>query len=91
MTLQVRESRSDAVARELYFRYHFDKNVRIKGDEVINFTLSNDYINVIKMLQDKMIHELTNRHIIVECCPTSNLKIGSFNRYDEHPMYRFSI
>lgn len=89
MTLQVRESRSDAVARELYFRYHFDKNVRIKGDEVINFTLSNDYINVIKMLQDKMIHELTNRHIIVECCPTSNLKIGSFNRYDEHPMYRF--
>lgn len=89
MTLQVRESRSDVVARELYFRYHFDKNVRIKGDEVINFTLSNDYINVIKMLQDKMIHELTNRHIIVECCPTSNLKIGSFNRYDEHPMYRF--
>ena len=33
--------------------------------------------------------ELGQRHIAVETTPTSNVRIGDFYRYDQHPIVRF--
>lgn len=33
-----------------------------------------------------MRKQLIEKGVSVECAPTSNLYIGQFNRYDEHPM-----
>lgn len=83
------KSREDKKACFLYYTYHFDKNVRRKGEEVSDFLLPSGYGAAIRALQDRLIDELTRRQIIIECCPTSNLKIGSFDRYEHHPIFRF--
>lgn len=83
------ESREDEKARQLYYNYHFNKRVRTKGEEVSDFILPQGYNTAIRSLQDRFIDELTRRQIIIECCPTSNLKIGTFERYDHHPIFRF--
>lgn len=39
------------------------------------------------MMSQKKIEQL---HIAIECNPSSNFKIGEFNRYDEHPIIKFN-
>ena len=45
-----------------------------------------EIIPVVKQLQQWMLRELAKRHITIECNPTSNLKIGFFEQYDQHPL-----
>ena len=36
-----------------------------------------------------MLSDIEHRGICIECNPSSNLQIGSFDRYDELPLFRF--
>ncbi len=86
---EAKESRDDENAVALYSQYHYNKKVRETGEEVSDFLLPEGFDMIIKELQDHMIDDLTNQQIIVECCPTSNFKIGHFHQYIEHPIFRF--
>ena len=46
-------------------------------------------IFVIKQLQSKLLSEIERLHISIETNPTSNYRIGDFDRYDEHPILQF--
>ena len=36
-----------------------------------------------------MIADIERKQLVIECCPTSNYKIGRLFRYENHPIFRF--
>ena len=40
-------------------------------------------------MQDKMIEYIEDKQLVIECCPSSNVKIGRLKYYDCHPIFRF--
>ena len=47
------------------------------------------YTPLITSIQQAMQADLASKGIAIECNPSSNLKIGRFSRYEEHPIFRF--
>lgn len=82
-------ARKNVDAKKIYFFYHFDSDVKKRGSESEEFKISSEYIKLISDLQMKMRTEIAERHIAIETNPTSNLKIGDFDRYIEHPITKF--
>lgn len=76
--------------RRIYHAYHFDKKVREKGNEITIQKVGRRYANVVKQLQDGMIHQLVMDGIGIETNPSSNYLIGTIMKYDEHPILRFN-
>ena len=74
----------------LFQAYHFNSHVRMVGDQMEAIGIGKDYVMCVRQLQDCMMEKLKMLGIIVECCPSSNLKIGLANRYDQQPIFRFS-
>lgn len=76
--------------KNLYYSYHFIEKIRKKGDEIIEFKISQTYISFVRQLQDKMIWNLVNIGIGIETNPSSNYLIGTIKKYEEHPIIRFN-
>ena len=76
-------------ARKLYIYYHFNEDVKVRGSVIEEFKVSPEYIKLISDLQQKMRIEIAEQHIAIETNPTSNLKIGEFSRYIDHPITKF--
>ena len=73
-------------ARKLVGAYHM---CRKEGDKMVTCPFEQTLIPVIHEIQERMMVELGERHIVVETNPTSNVRIGDFCRYDQHPIFRF--
>lgn len=80
--------RRDKVCRDYYKRYHFSRQVRKKGEQPEPFTVDRRYVDLIEKIQEELRYGLTKKDIRIECNPTSNYKIGPFDRFDRHPMLR---
>lgn len=76
--------------RKIYHAYHFDKRVREYGNEIIIQKVDRRYADVVKQLQDSIIHQLVMDGIGIETNPSSNYLIGTITKYDEHPILRFN-
>lgn len=48
-----------------------------------------DWIALVRCLQDKVLHDLERQGIAIESNPTSNLLIGTYHGFAEHPVFRF--
>lgn len=77
-------------AERLYRKYHTCDTWRKVGDDVKDFEIFPEYIALIRQMQEKMMDELESKQIVIECCPTSNYKIGRLGRFINHPIFRFS-
>ena len=86
---EVREARNNPKACYLYYLYHYDNMVYDEGSKSEQVKLNEDMIFVIKQLQSKLLSEIERLHISIETNPTSNYRIGDFDRYDEHPILQF--
>lgn len=84
----VRENWEIPHIRRLFMRYHFDTDVKREGGKVVDFEVPREYPGVMALMQDRMMEKIAKRNIAVECCPTSNVRIGSLGRYDNHPVFR---
>lgn len=73
----------------LYYMYHFDEQVRQNGDKSIEIKVRNDMIGLVEKVQRAMQKMVAERGIGIECNPSSNYLIGTFKRYDEHPIIKF--
>ena len=71
---------------ECAMRYHM---CRKEGDSMVTRVFEQSIIHIITEIQDRMMEELGNKHIAIETNPTSNVRIGDFYRYDQHPIFRF--
>ena len=76
--------------RNLYFAYHYNENVRKKGEERIRFKVDCKYAELIFQVQNNMIRKFVDEGIAIETNPSSNYLIGTIKKYDEHPIFRFN-
>lgn len=76
--------------RELYHRYHYDAQVRRIGNEKYEMVIPQEIISLIEKVQHKMCHEIASLHLGIEANLTSNLFIGSINKYIQHPIVRLN-
>lgn len=87
----VRNVRKSKSSCELYYRYHYDEEVKTKGAEMTTFLTDDNglLIDAIAYIQNKMRAKVQNMGVFIECNPTSNFKIGEIDCYDQHPIYQF--
>lgn len=82
--------RNDERVQSLCWLYHYDYDIKMVGKEVVSYQIEPQIIDVVEKLQNKMQHCLMESGISIECNPSSNVLIGSFSKYRDHPMFRFN-
>lgn len=70
----------------LYYMYHFNVNVRKIGAETVEVKVQDSIVNAVKIIQKKLQNEIAEMGIGIETNPSSNYLIGTFRRYDKHPI-----
>lgn len=73
----------------LYHSYHFNPKVKRVGKEIKQFTISDDYISLVHEVQKCCTEIIKQLNIGIECNPTSNYLIGTFDKYSKHPIVSF--
>lgn len=81
--------RQNEYAKKLYTRYHYDPEVKKKGSEIVEFLICSEYINICEQLQKKFQEKISRMGIFIESNPSSNILIGTINRYADHPIKKF--
>ena len=90
-SLLATEARMDNNSQQLCFEYFNDRTVYINGfKQAEEFKAPFRYDVLIRKLQNKMMDWISRIGICIETNPTSNIRIGGIDRYDEHPIYRFT-
>lgn len=74
----------------MYYYYHYGKREKILGSQVCEVIVETDYIHLMRQVQDAVQRELRDKGIVIECNPSSNILIGSFRKYEAHPIFRFN-
>lgn len=70
----------------LYSMYHYNDRVKKIGAEVVEIKVKPCIVNAIKKVRSVMQREIAEMGIGIETNPSSNYFIGSFRRYDKHPI-----
>lgn len=83
----IRQHNPNAV--DLYHAYHYNMNLKKRGQQMRSFHLPEGYAAMITDLQNKMMMGISKRRLGIECCPSSNLRIGRLHSFDRHPIFRF--
>lgn len=73
----------------LYFMYHYSSKAKEEGAKCIEVRVSYQMVQVVKEIQREMRKWISSLGIGIEINPTSNYLIGSFKRYDKHPILEF--
>lgn len=73
----------------LNYLYQYNEHVRREGSRRIKVDISSDYIRAAKAIQVEMRYRIMKKGISIETNPTSNVLIGTFRRYDKHPIISF--
>lgn len=77
-------------ARQLYYQYHYDSSGKHNGAIYNEWVVNKGIIEAIAIIQKQILEEVEEIGLAIECNPTSNLRIGEFGRYDEHPILKFN-
>ena len=92
--LDIDNARKNKEACRLYYMYHFNMTVRKNGAMSEVLKIKSEYrkalLTAIRDVQQHLLNQIEQLHIAIECNPSSNFKIGEFNRYDEHPIIKFN-
>jgi hypothetical protein len=76
--------------KEIFIRYQRDYEVFERGKKVVKIdNLDEEEFEFYEALQDYMIEKITQKGIYIETNPTSNIYIGYFEKYKEHPIFRW--
>ena len=73
----------------MYYYYHYGREQKIRGDQPLERAITPDYVEMIGHAQKCLQREVAARGIIIECNPSSNVLIGTFGKYHNHPIFRF--
>lgn len=89
MEKEVQRARQDKEACKLYYMYHYDGVAKTEGNKSVEVKITPDFIENVRAIQHVMIDKIEHSHIAIECNPSSNFRIGDFDRYIEHPIFKF--
>ena len=81
--------RKDKQSRQLMHHYHYNPEIRKKGEEIVELEIPKGYAGIIRDLQDAMLKDICRSGIGIETNPSSNHLIGTFRKYEKHPIVRF--
>lgn len=81
--------RENAATVHLYYMYHFNPEAKRRGRQEYEYKAGEEYMKMAYELQEKMMQELAMQRIGIECNPSSNVLIGPFKTYENHPVFRF--
>lgn len=73
----------------LYYYYHYDWNVRYEGEKRVEIKILPMYKKAVAKIQKEMQRRVAEYGISIETNPSSNYLIGTFKRYDKHPIIQF--
>ena len=73
----------------LYHSYHYNPGIKREGSKTIEVKISDKMVEVAKKVQKHIQREIAAMGVGVETNPSSNYLIGTFKRYDKHPLLRF--
>lgn len=79
---------STEVCRDILKQYHFDKEIRRKGKEIVRKKVSDHYICGLIQIQGAMREMVSKKGISIETNPSSNYVISTMDNYDEHPILK---
>lgn len=85
---EFRAARSCLTSRELYRAYHFDTEVKKRGQENEIFKVKHEYALLIYNIQKAMGFDIAKKHISLEANPTSNKHIGAYDKYIALPIVK---
>ena len=86
---EVKEARLNKTAIMLYSQYLKDKTIKENGQLSLSARWDECLSPALTQIQEKIMATIVEKHIAIECNPSSNVMIGSFQRYEEHPLFRF--
>ena len=89
-TEEIINAHHNAVARDLYIKYHYNAAVMKSGGEVEEYKVLPSDVKIVEQLQDIMLKAVLGKEIAIETNPTSNLRITDVRRYAEHPILKFN-
>ncbi len=81
--------RSIPKCRELYYKYHYNHEVKVKGNKKDVFIVDEKYIELVKSIQYEMQKLVKSLGIMIESNPSSNYLIGTIDKYEQHPIFTF--
>lgn len=81
--------RQSKLIKFLYHEYHFNPKVKRNGKRIKQFVINDDYINLVEAVQRCYRNAIKQLNIGLECNPTSNYLIGTFDKYSKHPILTF--
>lgn len=87
---ELAEYRRERCVSGLYRRYHYGVEEGLRGRETVTCPVSEAYIRLMRQAQDALQRNLAEKGIVVECNPSSNVLIGTFKQYKQHPVFRFN-
>lgn len=73
-------------AAYLFHTYHYNEKVKKEGDKKKEININSCIIEAAKKVQKKMQWLIAQKGICIETNPSSNALIGTFKRYDKHPI-----
>lgn len=82
------KEKEEKKAEKIISIYFGDNAPPFKNDEYSE-VVDNSELEFYEALQDYLIEKYSAKGIIIEACPTSNIYIGRFKCYSEHPVYRW--
>lgn len=84
------EYRENKIVSSLVFCYHYDHTAKRRGAEIAQFEVDSDYESLIWNMQEALQRDLCDKGIRIECNPSSNVLIGTFGDYKNHPIFRLN-
>lgn len=81
--------RNDFETAFLYHTYHYNPRVKLEGNKTFEAKVSDKMIQAVILVQKHMQMEIAMKGIAIETNPSSNYLIGTFKRYDKHPVVKF--
>jgi len=73
----------------LYYLYHYCSKAKEEGEKVIEARPTPRMVACVKEIQREMKKWIAKIGIGIEANPSSNYLIGTFKRYDKHPIFDF--
>lgn len=87
---KLEQYRENLCVSGLYYYYHYGAAEGLRGQQIVICPVGKAYMALMRQIQDALRYELEARRIIIECNPSSNVLIGTFRRYEHHPIFRFN-
>ena len=70
----------------LYYMYHYNSDIIEKGNQMVEIKVKPSVIEAVKKVRTEMQKDIARMGIGIETNPSSNYFIGTFRRYDKHPI-----